>query len=98
MIRQLGSGAAEVSSDELGANCWHPRRFVEVGSRCDRIMTCQYPEKAECKAVETEIQFLSGRIIEVQHDAIKRMQQLGQSIIELQKATKKSDENACSRD
>ena len=89
MIKQLGPGAAAVTSDELGPNCWHPRRFVEGGSRCDHIMTCKYPEKAKCKAVQAEIQFLTGKIIEVQKDSMERMQTLGKSVIDLQKIMKK---------
>ena len=48
---------AIIKSSELGTNCWLACRFVE-GSRCDRIMFCTYPEKATCKAVDAEIEFL----------------------------------------
>ncbi len=89
MVRQLGPGAAEVTSQELGTNCWHPRRFVEAGSRCEYVYRCRYPEKRKCKAVLGEIDFLGQRIIDIQKDAIDRMQKLGQSMIELHKIVEK---------
>lgn len=55
---------AVVSSKELGTNCWLPKRFIE-GSRCCRVMECNYPEKATCKAVDTEIAYLHQRRREV---------------------------------
>jgi len=72
-----------VSLKELGTNCWLAKRFLK-GGRCDRVMECNYPEKATCKAVEAEVEDISRRIINVQRDALKRIQQLGHSIIKLQ--------------
>ena len=43
---------AIVNSKDLGTNCWSTHRFL--GGRCDRVMTCNYPEKRTCKAVESQ--------------------------------------------
>lgn len=51
---------AIVNSKDLGTNCWLARRFTG-GSRCCRVMTCNYPEKHTCKAIDAEIEFLQGR-------------------------------------
>lgn len=55
MVKQLGNRCAVVMSSELGVNCWHPHRFVKEGSRCDRIWSCNYPEKNRCEAIHAEI-------------------------------------------
>ena len=47
-----------VSSKQLGINCWSAHRFC--GGRCKRVMYCTCPEKAECKAVQTEIDYLNN--------------------------------------
>ena len=65
---------AVVSKSELGTNCWSAKRVIQ-GSRCARIHACNYPEKAKCKAVQAEINFLSRQIIDIQETAIKRQQQ-----------------------
>jgi hypothetical protein len=46
-----------VSSKTVDLNCWLPRRFV-LGQRCARVMTCNYPEKQGCKAVQAEIDYM----------------------------------------
>lgn len=46
-----------VSSKTVGINCWLPRRFL-LGQRCAQVMTCNYPEKRTCKAVQVEIDYL----------------------------------------
>lgn len=51
---------ATVNSKELGTNCWLPKRFTG-GSRCCRVMTCSYPEKRTCKAVDAEIEYLKSQ-------------------------------------
>jgi len=56
-MKKLGPQVASVSIQELGMNCWLPRRFIE-GSRCCRVMECNYPEKRTCKAVDAEIAWL----------------------------------------
>jgi len=56
-MKKLGPQVASVSIQELGMNCWLPRRFIE-GSRCCRVMECNYPEKRTCKAVDSEIAWL----------------------------------------
>lgn len=53
--------AGVVSSKELGTNCWLPARFIE-GGRCLRWEDCKYPEKANCKAREWEIENVRNRI------------------------------------
>ena len=40
----------------LGTNCWLPNRLI--GGRCDKVLTCKYPEKKTCKAVAAEITYL----------------------------------------
>jgi len=47
-----------VTSKELGVNCWSSHRFC--GGRCQRVMACNYPEKATCKAVQAEIDHLNN--------------------------------------
>jgi hypothetical protein len=46
-----------IKSTELGTNCWLPCCFVE-GSRCDRVLYCKYPEKKDCRAVQTEKKYI----------------------------------------
>lgn len=58
MVEQLGSGMAIVNFSELGTNCWHPCRFIRDDGRCDRVYTCNYPEKKKCQAVHAEIRRL----------------------------------------
>lgn len=79
---------AIVTLQELGTRCWLPKRFIQ-GGRCARVMECNYPEKAKCKAVKAEVDFLNREIFQVQKRALERIQRLGQSIIELQKQPKK---------
>jgi len=50
--------AVVVNSKELGTNCWSAHRFC--GGRCPRVMRCTYPEKATCKAVQAEIDYLNN--------------------------------------
>ena len=57
MVKKLGPRAASVTIEELGVNCWLPRRFIE-GERCCRVMDCTYPEKKTCRAVDAEIDWL----------------------------------------
>jgi len=47
-----------IKSCELGVNCWSAHRFC--GGRCQRVMNCNYPEKATCKAVDSEISYLNN--------------------------------------
>lgn len=59
MVKKLGPKAASVTIQEMGTNCWLPKRFIE-GKRCCRVMECSYPEKNTCKAVDAEINRLEG--------------------------------------
>ena len=52
---------AIVNSRELDTNCWFMARFAE-GIRCKQAYSCKYPERATCKAIETEIAYLEGRL------------------------------------
>ena len=47
-----------IKSSELGVNCWSAHRFC--GGRCQRVIHCNYPEKATCKAVDSEIDYLDS--------------------------------------
>jgi len=58
MVTQVGENAAVVTRQELGTNCWHPRRFVSGASRCERLYVCNYPEKTKCQAIHAEIAYL----------------------------------------
>jgi len=58
LVEQFGSQTAIVTLKELGINCWAARRFVEGGSRCDRFMLCNYPERETCRAIDAEIAYL----------------------------------------
>lgn len=49
-----------VSSKEVGTNCWSAARFCPA-TRCTRVMRCKYPEKATCKAVYAELEYLRER-------------------------------------
>ena len=51
---------AIVNSKDLGTNCWLARRFTG-GSKCCRVMTCNYPEKHTCKAIDAEIAYLERK-------------------------------------
>jgi len=73
---------AVVKSSDLGTNCWLPKRFVK-GSRCDRLMQCNYPEKKTCKAVQAEIDFLGKNILDIQEEAVSRQEKAAQVIREL---------------
>ena len=53
----------------LGTNCWSAYRFVR-GTRCQKVLTCVYPEKATCMAVESEVDY-----IKKQHDLVERLLQ-----------------------
>ena len=80
MVKQLGNRTAIVSSKELGTNCWTARRFVKGGSRCDRVMRCNYPEKKTCEAVKVELAYLREHskqlIAEIKQNAKLSIQQL----------------------
>jgi hypothetical protein len=41
-----------IKSSELGTNCWRAVRFT--GGECQRVESCQYPEKATCLAYQTK--------------------------------------------
>jgi hypothetical protein len=71
-----------VSSKDLGANCWLSRRFIKR-SRCDRVLTCKYPEKVDCQAVLAEIDFLSEEITNVQERSKQKVRYIGQLIGQL---------------
>jgi hypothetical protein len=45
-----------VSSSELGSDCWNPSRFI--GSECNRVETCKYPEKKKCKAYINKVKIV----------------------------------------
>ena len=77
-----GPGTAIVSVADLGIYCWQARRFIKR-SRCERVLTCTYPCKGKCKAVDAEIEYLSQYIIDIQKSSLNRMQQIGQTIMEL---------------
>lgn len=68
-----------VSSKELGFNC-SPHRFC--GGRCPRVMACNYPEKATCKAVQAEIDYLNSHHIKIEEQNAKKMKALLNSIKE----------------
>ncbi len=79
MVLQLGKHRAIVESGELGTNCWHPRRFVKEGSRCDRIWTCNYPEKCRCMAIHAEIRHMKNeqlRLVRVSGTLDMRIEEL----------------------
>lgn len=71
LVQQLGPRAAVISLSELGTNCWLPRRFVGDGQRCDRIYTCDYPEKKNCQAIHAEIVYLLNRKIALAKTSIE---------------------------
>jgi len=81
VVRQISPGAAEVSSKELGTNCWLPCRFVKEDGRCDRIHTCSYPEKKRCEAVKAEI----GALLQQQRRLTQNIVNIGQTIRKLEK-------------
>jgi len=59
ILDELKEGkVAIINSKELGTNCWSAHRFC--GGRCQRVMRCNYPEKATCKAVQSEIDYLNN--------------------------------------
>lgn len=69
-----------VSSKELGTTCWSACRFCG-GTRCPRVMDCNYPERKSCKAVQTEIDYLnkyySTEIEKMQRQYEESMSKLG---------------------
>jgi len=76
-----GKNCGVVRFSELGTNCWDPKRFVQ-GGQCERVHACDYPEKAKCKAIQAEIDFLSFQIIDIQETAMKHQQKNAQLIRE----------------
>lgn len=79
MVTQLGKHCAVVKLSELGTNCWHPKRFVKNGSRCDRIWTCSYPEKGRCMAIHAEIRHMRNeqlRLVRVSGTLDMRIEEL----------------------
>lgn len=50
----------ESHNHQFGVNCWSPHRFLK-GQRCHRVRTCEYPERATCKAVDAEVDYLLDR-------------------------------------
>ena len=67
MVQKQGRKTAIVRSGELGTNCWHPRRFVTDGPRCERLFTCSYPEKSRCQAVNAELRHLRQEQLRLVH-------------------------------
>ena len=69
--------AVIVKASQLG-NCWSPHRFC--GGRCLRVMGCTYPEKVDCKAVQSEIdhldKFYTAKIRELQEQLKKALETL----------------------
>jgi len=76
MPKQLGPQTASVTIGELGINCWSASRFVESGSRCPKVMECNYPEKKTCKAVDREIEHINRGLMAAQRDAAYKLAQL----------------------
>jgi len=72
--------SAIVDSKSLGTNCWSLKRFC--GGRCDKVMTCNYPEKHTCEAVKSEILYLENRREELVAEFGKRLEQLQDKISE----------------
>jgi ABC-type hemin transport system substrate-binding protein len=52
-------------------------------SRCDRVLTCTYPEKKTCQALLAEIDWLSEEITNTQERAKQKVQEIGQQIHQL---------------
>jgi hypothetical protein len=75
-----------VRLSELGTKCWLPQRFC--GGRCQRVMTCKYPVKKGCKAVETEIEYLRQQKVVTQQECDTRLYELSKSIDDLHKEGK----------
>ena len=57
MVSLLNKNTAIVSIRELGFLCWLACRFIP-GSRCLRVMSCTYPVKKHCRAVDAEVAYL----------------------------------------
>lgn len=81
---------AVVSSKELGTNCWLPRRFIE-GCRCPRVMSCGYPEKKTCKAVDAEIVHLHQSLWAVNRQVRTKISELAASRRRCHKMSDSSD-------
>jgi len=71
VVTPIGERAAVVTLKELGTNCWLPRRFVQRGSRCDRVYCCNYPEKKKCQAVHAEIAYLKKEQVRLYNSSIQ---------------------------
>ena len=71
MVEQPGPGTAIVSIEELGTNCWLPKRFIRDNGRCDRVFTCKYPEKETCQAVHAEIAHLKQEQVRLMNQSIQ---------------------------
>ena len=72
LIHQCCPGGANVSSKELGTNCWTPCRFIKDDGRCDRVFTCKYPEKKTCHAIQAEIEYLNKDKYKLANQIIQR--------------------------
>jgi len=78
---------------DLGTNCWAPARFGK--GRCNKVKSCNYPEKKTCMAVHNEIAYLrdrqdkivenfTKRIEELEKDKTSNLSKLAKDIVELQ--------------
>ena len=85
LVHHTSPRTAIVSSKELGINCWAPKRFVEEGSRCERLYLCDYPEKKNCQAIHAEITYLKNR----QRELMKQSGDIDTEIEEVIKMLKK---------
>ena len=70
---------AIVTNKQLGTNCWSSYRFC-YGMRCGKVMTCTYPEKQTCKAVEAEKAHIKERAEKVIKECEETLAMLGVSV------------------
>ena len=85
LVHHPSPGTALVDGKELGVNCWHPKRFVTQGSRCDRLYRCKYPELRKCQTIHAEIAYYQER----QRQMMKLSGEMDTEIEKLTKMTQK---------
>ena len=68
-----------ITRRQLGHNCWLVRRFIR-GSRCERVLVCQYPEKKTCRAILAEVDYLSTELDDIHERSKQKIREIAELI------------------
>ncbi len=67
---------AAIRPSELGTRCCMPQLGFLDGERCPIVTHCRYPERKDCKAIDTEIQYLLDKAVKVNQSIAERLRRL----------------------